>query len=763
MAYVNELLYEQEFTGTSFTVTHNLDRLNLDYRIVCSGDSRPDLVQTILFSEGTERDSFDVYLTSSNIGLVQVLDTTRYPVNLPTPENSLKIVDILGLGQGVFENLSVSNQCLTVSSTTVTITGSLNVSGNTLNNIGPFNQTGASVFTGSVLINGVPASTTDSYVTGATLVDLNFDGNATGLELGRNQGLSAVTVDLASINTDTFVTGATLNATTLELGRKNGLADVTADLSSIDGTVTSVGGTGSVNGLILGGTVTDSGNLTLGGTLAINDGDWSGTSLSIPNGGTGQGTPQEAIDALSRVGVATNEYVLTKDTGTGNALWKAAAGGTDSYVTGATLNATTLELERNGGLSAVTVDLAAIDKDRYVTGATLNSTTLELGRNGGFPDVTVDLASIDTNSYLTGATLNSTTLELERNEGLADVTVNLSGLTGPSRFFDVYDNTGGQTFTTGTITVNLDTTRLDSGDGAFTLASDEVTINKEGTYVITYRVSLEVVGSNTRSGGRAWLEIDTGGGFSEVDGSRAYTYNRQQGDSENTAVAMVILDLNVGDELRVRAARQHGSGTLSTIADSSSLSIFTAGSQGAKGAAGEKGDTGAGSNIIVQKDDSTVGTVTDTLNFEGAGVTSAVDEGSNKTTVTIGGGVYGTEYDYNEDDTTSTTDLTSYQLKVTLTTASLPAGNYEISWYSETNQSSTAGAVDVRVQYGTTEIGQTEIEHEDVDDWNPQGGFKSDISLSGTQTIELHYRVSPDTSGGDAAIRRARLKIIRVS
>ena len=46
---------------------------------------------------------------------------------------------------------------------------------------------------------------------------------------------------------------------------------------------------------------------------------------------------------------------------------------------------------------------------------------------------------------------------------------------------------------------------------------------------------------------------------------------------------------------------------------------------------------------------------------------------------------------------------------------------------------------------------------------NPQGGFKSDISLSGVQTIELHYRVNPDTSGGTAAIRRARLKIIRVS
>ena len=595
MATNNQLLLTSGFTSQdSITITHSLDRLNLDYRVIVGDVSRPDLVNDVLFTSGNERNEFTIRLTSSNTGVIQILDTDRYPTNLPTPENNSKLVDL---------------------------------------------------------------------------------PQASGI-------------------TDTYVTGATLNSTTLELGRNQGLSDVTADLSSIDGTVTSVGGTGTVNGLTLGGTVTDSGNLTLGGTLAINNGDWSGADLAIANGGTGQGTAQAAIDALSQVSSATNEHVLTKDTGTGNATWK-AGGGTDSYVT--------------------------------------------------------------------GATLNSTTLELERNEGLADVTVDLSGLTGPPRFFDVYDNTGGQTFTTGTITVNLDTTRLDSGDGAFTLASDVVTINKDATYVITYRVSVEVVGSNNRSGGRAWLEIDTGGGFSEVDGSRAYTYNRQQGDSENTAVAMVILDLNVGDELRVRAARQHGTATLSTIADSSSLSIFTAGSQGAKGAAGEKGDTGSGSNIIVQKDDVTVGTVTDELNFEGAGVTSVVDDGSNKTTVTIGGGAYGSEYDYNEDDTTSTTTSTSYQLKVTLTTGSLPAGNYEISWYSETNQTSTSGSVEVRVLYGTTEIGQTEIEHEDTDDWVTQGGFKGDISLSGVQTIELHYRVNPDTSGGTAAIRRARLKIIRVS
>lgn len=49
--------------------------------------------------------------------------------------------------------------------------------------------------------------------------------------------------------------------------------------------------------------------------------------LPITHGGTGQKNAQDAINALSQVSAATNEHVLTKDTTTGDAIWKAASGG----------------------------------------------------------------------------------------------------------------------------------------------------------------------------------------------------------------------------------------------------------------------------------------------------------------------------------------------------------------------------------------------------------------------------------------------------
>jgi hypothetical protein len=66
------------------------------------------------------------------------------------------------------------------------------------------------------------------------------------------------------------------------------------------------------------------GNLAIEGNIIYRAG---GTDVPITDGGTGASTAQAAIDALTQVAGATNEHVLTKDTATGNAIWKAAPGG----------------------------------------------------------------------------------------------------------------------------------------------------------------------------------------------------------------------------------------------------------------------------------------------------------------------------------------------------------------------------------------------------------------------------------------------------
>jgi len=71
-------------------------------------------------------------------------------------------------------------------------------------------------------------------------------------------------------------------------GAGAGAAVLNANPTEVGGTVTSVGGTGTVNGITLTGTVTSSGNLTLGGALTgVNLTSQVTGTLPVANGGTG--------------------------------------------------------------------------------------------------------------------------------------------------------------------------------------------------------------------------------------------------------------------------------------------------------------------------------------------------------------------------------------------------------------------------------------------------------------------------------------------
>ena len=102
-------------------------------------------------------------------------------------------------------------------------------------------------------------------------------------------------------------------------GAGAGAAVLNANPTEVGGTVTSVGGTGTVNGITLTGTVTSSGNLTLGGTLANVDLTTQVTgTLPVANGGTGITSLGSGVaDFLGTPSSANLATAVTDETGSG--------------------------------------------------------------------------------------------------------------------------------------------------------------------------------------------------------------------------------------------------------------------------------------------------------------------------------------------------------------------------------------------------------------------------------------------------------------
>jgi hypothetical protein len=164
-----------------------------------------------------------------------------------------------------------------------------------------------------------------------------------------SSGGTTPAIDLASGIATAGTTGSSTLIPVITVDTYGRVTSVTT-AANPQGTVTSVGGTGTVNGITLSGTVTSSGNLTLGGTL-------SGVSLStqvsgtlpIANGGTGETTRQAAMDALAGA-VTSGQYLRGNGTDVVMSAIQAADVPTlNQNTTGTASNVTGTVAVANGG------------------------------------------------------------------------------------------------------------------------------------------------------------------------------------------------------------------------------------------------------------------------------------------------------------------------------------------------------------------------------------------------------------------------------
>ena len=151
---------------------------------------------------------------------------------------------------------------------------------------------GAFVVNGGAL--GTPSSGT---LTNCTFPTLNQ--NTTGYAASLGGGAAGSLPYQSAVNTTTFLAAGT-NGQVLTLA-----AGVPSWATPSGGTVTSVSGTGSVNGITLTGTVTSSGSLTLGGTLgSIANSQLTNSSITFGATAAALGTTVSGFNAVS-IGATT--------------------------------------------------------------------------------------------------------------------------------------------------------------------------------------------------------------------------------------------------------------------------------------------------------------------------------------------------------------------------------------------------------------------------------------------------------------------------
>lgn len=185
----------------------------------------------------------------------------------------------------------------TVTSVNMTVPTGLSVSGNPVTTAGTLAVTYTAGYS-------IPTTASQTNWDTAYSERLQWDGGATNLVAATGRtSLGATTVGanfftlanpsaitFVQINADNSIT--TMDAPTFRTAIGAGTGS---------GTVTSVSGTGTVSGLTLTGTVTTSGSLTLGGTLAVTPSDFASQSantfLAAPNGSAGVPTFRAIVAA----------------------------------------------------------------------------------------------------------------------------------------------------------------------------------------------------------------------------------------------------------------------------------------------------------------------------------------------------------------------------------------------------------------------------------------------------------------------------------
>lgn len=263
----------------------------------------------------------------------------------------------------------------------------------------------------TVAANAVSATASRTYAlqvnaAGQGLVNVPWTDTTYSLATSTVLGLIELGSDTQQTVASNAVTATASRSYALQVNAA-GQGVVNVPWTDSGGTVTSVGGTGTVSGLTLTGTVTASGNLTLGGTLAVTPSNFASqtanTVLAAPNGAAG-------VPAFRAIVAADIPTLNQNTTGTSSnvtgtvAVANGGTGATTAAAARTNLGATTL-----GGNLYTLANVAAIAFPRFNadnTVSSLNAATFRTAIGAGTGSGTV--TSVSGTGTVSGLTLTGT-------------------------------------------------------------------------------------------------------------------------------------------------------------------------------------------------------------------------------------------------------------------------------------------------------------------------------------------------------------------
>ena len=306
------------------------------------------------------------------------------------------------------------------------------------------------------------------------------------------------------------------------------------------------------------------------------------------------------IDGSAGVSIDSSAGDVNLTSVTGNASLKASSTATGSGVATVSSGSTTgrVDILATGAelrITEATIGTTATNGDvlTLINNATGEAEWAPGGGGGASPLTTKgDVYTYDTADARLGVGTNGQVLSANSAEATGLEWIDIA--TGDMACATFYDNAGGQILTTTRTVINLDTTMTNNAAGVYTLAADVVTVAEDGYYIIGYAVAGDL-NSGTRENYYGYIQVDTGSGYADIDGTFIGGYNRINNESSSTS-GVITYQLSAGDKIRLSAQSTLANGN-NTVADGSRLSFVQL-----KGLKGDKGDTGSVSPLTTKGD-----------------------------------------------------------------------------------------------------------------------------------------------------------------